>query len=114
MEQDFEQMHPKSTMKLYAEWSILAAFIEKKLTNKKDIEYINDSLNPGKLHKIYINEVNIYIFVFYKLKVKYINILNLPIKFQRKEFIMIVYLYYIFIYASIFIICVTYLLLVIN
>jgi len=48
LEQDFEEMYPNSAMKLYAEWPLLAAFIEKKLTNKKEIENINSSCTPGR------------------------------------------------------------------
>ncbi|XP_071580319.1 uncharacterized protein [Temnothorax nylanderi] len=43
LEQYFEKMYPTSAIKLYAEWPTLSAFIQKKLTNKKDIKYINDS-----------------------------------------------------------------------
>lgn len=48
LEQDFEEMYLASAMKLYSEWPILASFIEEKLTNNKDIEYINDCLTTGK------------------------------------------------------------------
>lgn len=69
LEQDFEKMHPRSTMKLYAEWPILATFIEKKLTNKKDVEHINDALNLG-IYETYIKFILLLIlcnaFVLYK------------------------------------------------
>ncbi|XP_039312257.1 uncharacterized protein LOC113004452 isoform X2 [Solenopsis invicta] len=46
LEQDFNKMYPNSTMKLYTDWPLFAAFIEKKIKNKKEIEDINNSLTP--------------------------------------------------------------------
>lgn len=60
MEKDFEQLYPNVSLKLYAEWAKLSAFIEKKIS-KIDAKFKPHS-NPGI--KIYnkINCTNFYPF----------------------------------------------------
>ncbi|KAL0124106.1 hypothetical protein PUN28_006124 [Cardiocondyla obscurior] len=60
LEQDFNQMYSNATMKLYAEFSVLEAFIIKNLTSEKEKLSIENSFSPGK--KI-ISFLYIYIYI---------------------------------------------------